>query len=109
MEEENRPMYAYVDNGKIIGFYSLLRQEGNAIELNNLCVSPACRHNGIAKSLLRHAYEVSRNLGCTKMNIGIVEENQVLRRWYEANGFVHTGTEKFDFFPFTCGYLYRDL
>jgi len=109
MEEEKRPMYAYVDNGRIIGFYSLLLLEDNAIELNNLCVSPACRHNGIAKSLLLHAYEVAKNLGCTKMNIGIVEENQVLRRWYEANGFVHTGTEKFDFFPFTCGYMERDL
>lgn len=39
------------------------------------------------------------------MHIGIVEENRVLRRWYEKNGAVHTGTKKFDFFPFTCGYL----
>lgn len=23
----------------------------------------------------------------------------------EEFGFVHTGTQKFDFFPFTCGYL----
>ena len=43
------------------------------------------------------------------MRIGIVEENQVLRKWYEAYGFLHTGTEKFDFFPFTCGYLVKDL
>ena len=28
------------------------------------------------------------------MHIGIIEENQVLRKWYEAYGFVHTGTEK---------------
>ena len=24
---------------------------------------------------------------------------------YEQQGAVHTGTEKFDFFPFTCGYM----
>ena len=35
----------------------------------------------------------------------IVEENTVLRKWYERNGAVHIGTEKFDFFPFTCGYM----
>ena len=33
----------------------------------------------------------------------------MLRKWYERNGAVHTGTEKFDFFPFTCGYLTIDL
>ena len=43
------------------------------------------------------------------MNIGIVEENTLLRTWYEDNGFVHIGTKKFDFFPFTCGYMKRDL
>ena len=41
--------------------------------------------------------------------VGIVEENKVLRKWYENNGFIHIGTKKFDFFPFTCGYMERDL
>ena len=48
-------------------------------------------------------------MGCKKMSIGIVEENKVLRKWYENNGFIHIGTKKFDFFPFTCGYMERDL
>ena len=43
------------------------------------------------------------------MNIGIVEENTKLRKWYEQNGAVHTGTKKFDFFPFTCGYMVKEL
>lgn len=32
------------------------------------------------------------------MNIGILEENKVLRKWYEENGFIHIGTKKFVFF-----------
>ena len=47
--------------------------------------------------------------GGRKVCIGIVEENQPLRRWYERFGFIHTGTEKFDFFPFTCGYMEKQL
>ena len=43
------------------------------------------------------------------MNLGIVEENTRLREWYARYGFVHTGTKKFDFFPFTCGYMTREL
>lgn len=67
------------------------------------------RHKRIGEKLLNNAFEVAKSLGCDKMNIGIVEENKVLRKWYEAFGFVHVGTQKFDFFPFTCGYMEKNL
>ena len=51
----------------------------------------------------------AKALGAKKLKIGIVEENQVLRKWYESNGFIHLGTKKFDFFPFTCGYMEQEL
>lgn len=43
------------------------------------------------------------------MNIGIVEENVKLRKWYEVHGVEHIGTEKYDFFPITCGYMKKML
>ena len=106
---EHRPMYAFYDNGKIVGYYSLLLQENHECELNNLCVLPAYRHQGIGEKLLKNAFEVAQELNCNQMNIGIVEENKVLRTWYESFDFVHTGTQKFDFFPFTCGYMERGI
>ena len=106
---EKRPMFVYIMDGQIVGYYSLLMQENNECELNNLSVLPDYRHNGIGAQLLQHAFEYTKLHDCTVMNIGIVEENQVLRKWYEGFGFVHTGTKKFDFFPFTCGYLIRQL
>lgn len=108
-KQEHRPMYGYFDNGIVVGYYSLLLQDNNECELNNLCVIPGCRHRGIGEELVKHAFQIAGELGCQKMNVGIVEENTVLRRWYEAFGFVHTGTQKFDFFPFTCGYMERRL
>ncbi|MBO5967740.1 MAG: GNAT family N-acetyltransferase [Clostridia bacterium] len=106
---EHRPMFAYFDNETIGGYYSLLLQENNDCELNNLCVLPVYRHRGIGEALLKHSFEVAKELNCKKMNIGIVEENQVLRRWYESFDFIHIGTKKFDFFPFTCGYMEKYL
>ncbi|MGN1339967.1 MAG: GNAT family N-acetyltransferase [Oscillospiraceae bacterium] len=106
---EHRLMYAYSDNGRIVGYYSLLLQENGECELNNLSVLPEFRHKGIGGELLNHAFNTARDIGCKKVNIGIVEENQRLRKWYESYGFVHTGTKKFDFFPFTCGYMERVL
>lgn len=108
--EEKRPMVAYFDSEEhICGFYSLELKENGECELNNLCVLPGCRHERIGMELLGDAFKRAKGFGCKKMNIGIVEENSVLRRWYEQYGFVHTGTKKFDFFPFTCGYMEKDL
>lgn len=106
---EKRLMYAYYDNGVIVGYYSLLMQDNHECELNNVCVLPAYRHKGIGEELLKHAFKIAGELGCKKMKIGIVEENVVLREWYEFFGFVHIGTQKFEFFPFTCGYMERVL
>ena len=63
----------------------------------------------IGHELLQVAYRQAKAHERNKINIGIVEENTVLRKWYENAGFVHIGTEKFDFFPFTCGYMVKEL
>ena len=107
--EENRPMYAFYDNENIVGYYSLLVQDNNECELNNLSVIPAYRHRGIGEELLKHTFKIAKELNCNKINIGIVEENNGLRKWYESFEFIHIGTQKFDFFPFTCGYMEKNL
>lgn len=110
LEIERRLMAAYcLDSGKIIGYYSLLWQDDRQCELNNLCVLPNYRHEGIGAALLCDAFDRAKKEGYKKINIGIVEENRVLRKWYEDQGFIHIGTKKFDFFPFTCGYLEKGL
>ena len=100
-------MFAFFDNEIIVGYYSLLLQENNECELNNLCVIPEYRHKRIGEKLLNDAFSTAKKRGCNKMNIGIVEENKELRKWYELYGFIHIGIEKFDFFPFTCGYMQK--
>jgi len=106
---EHRPMFGYFRDGKIAGYFSLLWLDNGECELNNLAVLPEYRHAGIGARLLEHAFEAAKEQGCTKVKIGIVEENQVLRKWYESFGFVHVGTQKFEFFPFTCGYMEKEI
>ena len=109
LEFEHRVMEAYYDDGKILGYYSIQFLENNECELNNLCVLLECRHKKIGEALLEDAVARAKNNKCTKMKISIVEENMVLRRWYERCGFVHTNIIKYDFFPFTCGYMEKVL
>ena len=105
MDQEHRLMFLKEENGIICGYYSLLLKENSECELGNLSVLPEYRHQGIGTGLLNHAMDTAREHGCAMMCLSIVEENTVLRQWYEKNGAIHTGTQKFDFFPFTCGYM----
>jgi N-acetylglutamate synthase-like GNAT family acetyltransferase len=98
-------MFVYEKDGVLCGYYNLLMQENNECELGSLSVLPEYRHKGIGKELLMHSLDQARKSGCKTLNLSIVEENQVLRRWYEANGAEHLYTKKFDFFAFTAGYM----
>lgn len=108
--DQGWPLFLWEEEGKPVGFYSLALPPGSRdCELNNLAVLPAYRHRGLGGRLLAHSVEIARQKGQNRMCLGIVEENRRLRAWYEAAGFVHTGVKKFDFFPFTCGYMEKRL
>ena len=97
------------ESGRIIGYCSLQPKDDGTAEMSNLCVLPEYRRSGYGELLLDDAREKARAARCKAITIGIVEENTALRQWYEKAGFVHTGTEKFDFFPFTCGFMCLEL
>lgn len=98
-------MYGLYAGKKIIGYVSLSKEIDDVFELHNLAVLPEYRHKGFGKLLLDHAKAVVKASGGNVIKIGIMEESTVLKNWYMTNGFVHTGTKKFDHLPFTSGEL----
>lgn len=106
---EKRPMFVYQVGDRIVGYYSIAILNEEEAELNNLAVLPLYRHRNIGRKLLEDCVAKVRELKRTRLKIGIVEENRVLREWYESFEFEQTGTEKLDFFPFTCGYYKKEL
>lgn len=98
-------MYALHVGEKIVGYMSLSKEGEDSYELHNLAVLPEYRHNGFGRLLLDHAKDEVKSMGGSSIQIGIIEESVVLKNWYIANGFVPTGTKKFDHLPFTSGYL----
>ena len=102
-------MYALYAEKKMVGYMSLSKESDDIYELHNLAVLPEYRHNGLGKMLLDHAKETVKALGGKVIKIGIIEESTVLKNWYITNGFIHTGTKKFNHLPFTSGYLERGV
>ena len=106
---EHRPMFTAHDGERIVGYVSLFPGEDGSCELCNLAVLPAFRHRGIGRALLEHAEEEAMARGYIRMTLSLVDENLRLRTWYESLGYIHTRAATYDFFPFTCGTMEKDL
>ena len=100
-----RLMFAYLDNGIIVGYFSLSKNDGGSFELNNLAVLVEYRHKGYGRVMIIFAMDKVREMGSNKMTIGLIEENIKLRNWYSSLGFIHTGTRKYKHLPFTVGFM----
>jgi len=100
-------MYGLYDNERLVGYASIskIANAKNEYELHNLAVLPDYRYKGCGKQLLDFCKAKVNELGGEKIKIGIIEENKVLKNWYSANGFIHTGTKKFDHMPITVGFM----
>ena len=98
-------MYGLFDGDRLVGYVSLSKGNGGAYEMHNLAVPPEYRHRGYGLRLLDYCKAIVKELGGRKIALSIVEENTVLKDWYAANGFIHTGTKKFEHLPFTAGYM----
>jgi len=97
--------FGYFADGKLVGFASLTDKGDSTFEMNDVAILPEYRHCGYGKELLDYCKEKVAKLGGTKITIGILEENSVLKDWYAINGFIHTGTRIYENLPFTVGFM----
>lgn len=98
-------MFFYEKDGEKVGYFSIMKN-GNTAELDNLAVLPSYRRFGIGREMIDFAKKyASEHLQANKLTIGIIEENTVLKKWYESLGFIHTGTKAFPHLPFTVGFM----
>ena len=102
-------MFGLYEQDKLVGYVSISIDEDNAAELHNLSVLPDCRHKGYGKRLLDYCERKAKEMGCNKIKIEIIEENKILKNWYLKNGFIHLFIKKFDYLPFTVGFMEKHI
>ena len=61
--------------------------DGHRGWIYSMAVSPDHRGRGLGSRLLDHALDALKKRGCVKVNLQILESNEAVRRFYEANGF----------------------
>ena len=74
-------------DGAWVGFVAIAPY-GKGYEITRLAVLPEYRHRGYGRRLMDAACDKARARGLKEIGLGIMDANQALKRWYEAQGFV---------------------
>jgi ribosomal protein S18 acetylase RimI-like enzyme len=88
-----------------VGFFAIEDAGGGIFYIEKLSVLPGKRHGGIGKSILDFCVEYIKSHGGEKISIAIVNENTVLKRWYEEYGFSEVRLKTFEHLPFTVCFM----
>ncbi len=107
MRRKGIRMFGLELGGAPAGFMAVEDGGEGKFYVERVAVVPRLRHAGLGRRLMDHALAVIRAAGGRTASIGVVAENAVLKRWYEAQGFRETGTRRFAHLPFTVCFMER--
>ena len=94
---------------KLVGVVGIRVANHREYYMEKLAVLPEYRHLGYGAQLVGFACEQIRQCGVRTVAIGIIDENTVLKGWYEQQGFIVTGIERFPQLPFTVCFMKKEL
>ncbi len=98
--------FALYENNKPCGFFALeYKDDLNIFFLERVSVVPDKRHKGYGKSILDFAKNYCKNQNSTKISIGIINENIILKNWYIKNEFIEISVKKFSHLPFNVCFM----
>lgn len=63
----------------------------DSIEISEFYVEPFFKGNGIGRSLIEEVILRAKESGKKKIFLWVIKDNLSARKFYEANGFIHTG------------------
>jgi ribosomal protein S18 acetylase RimI-like enzyme len=91
------------------GFVAVEKADANLYYVERLAVLPEYRHRGYGVQLMEFAFEYIRANGGTKVSIGIINEQTILKNWYKGLGFEEILTREFAHLPFTVCFMEREI
>ena len=109
VSEKKIGFYGYFSKNKLVGCYALEDAGDGLFYVERLAVLPEDRHRGVGRQLVLDAFERVRSMGGEKVSIAIIDENKILKLWYQHLGFNETGIKTFPHLPFTVCFMEYDL
>ncbi|MDC1162444.1 GNAT family N-acetyltransferase, partial [Tenacibaculum sp.] len=83
LSDDNTPL------GFVLNYYSFSSvSQGKVIILNDLYVSSKYRKNGIAEKLINKAFDLAKESGAIRVDLGTAKDNYSAQKLYERIGFI---------------------
>ena len=79
-------LFVGIKNGDVIGTV-MAGYDGHRGWIYSLAVLSLYRKQGVGSALLSHAEQKLSSLGCMKINLQVLEENEAAEKLYTSNGY----------------------
>jgi ribosomal protein S18 acetylase RimI-like enzyme len=109
MKEKGLKLFGLYEGSACIGFVAIERANDGVFYMERLAVLPQYRHKGYGTILMDFVTEQVKKCGGKKISIGIINDNKVLKNWYNKYGFVETGLKSFQHLPFTVCFMEKEV
>jgi len=105
--EDGMMLYGMYRAGDLVGTVALKksRNADGTYYIERLAVEPASRHRGYGTDLLWFAVERIRCLGGAAASVGLIDDNEQLKRWYRSKGFTQHDRRRVAHLPFKVCYM----
>jgi ribosomal protein S18 acetylase RimI-like enzyme len=108
MRARGAVFYGYFLGERQVGTVAVEKREKGYF-MERLAVLPEYWHGGIGRELVDSVVEYVKKLGVKELHLGMVNEETVLKKWYEGMGFREVELRKFEGLPFTVSFMARDI
>ncbi|HHU51217.1 MAG TPA: GNAT family N-acetyltransferase [Firmicutes bacterium] len=109
MREKGIAMFAVLHADTQIGFVAIKKANEDTYYMEKLAVLPEFRHRGYGRMIMDFVSDFVRKNGGKRIGIGIINENTVLKQWYENYGFREIERKKFQHLPFTVCLMSKEI
>jgi diamine N-acetyltransferase len=109
MKEKGVKLFGLFLNKSQVGFVAIEKAGESLFYMERLAVLPEFRHSGFGKKLMDFVFEYVKKENGAKVSIGVVNENTILKKWYQNYGFVEISLKKYNHLPFTVCIMEMDI
>jgi ribosomal protein S18 acetylase RimI-like enzyme len=90
-------------------FVAVDKENDGKYYMKRLAVLPEYRQRGYGKKLVDFVIDFVKGRGSRKLHIAIVNEQAILKRWYQGMGFRETSVKYFERLPFRVCFMELDI
>jgi diamine N-acetyltransferase len=100
-------LYGMFAETSLVGCVAIKRAKADraVYYIERLAVAPVKRHRGYGGQLLSFAIERILERGGTTASIGLMDNNDRLKKWYSSKGFVQHDRRRVEYLPFKVCFM----